>query len=822
MWHKMRRLARRAKRDQAGQSIVILAAAFVALLVIIGLAIDLGLMYIERIKLGRACDAAALAAAGDLPFEEYAARRAMQYLRENGYDPTNTEMIILGPSDASVQAILNSFGWTAPANPRGTITIDMESYEDPKMKKDKDNSADKIRVYGLVHVPMNFMRLIGFDTVPVEAQAIAENASNLDIMIVYDESGSMNDDTYCYRNNDKDSCFIQDANKDFPAGERLYLPYKTTIGDQLGPVMYDDREILVSEAEYFTYSSSYSEHPYWRAEYGPDAEHTFWMLQRVADSQASGYRWEKGDMRGAHLMHMPYRGDIDGHGTPTGNAPRLDYDFVIPDTAPAVDSNWYVWIRAQCGAFAPSGPRVDGCVLHWGIDGEWQRDESTEYADFGERENDLGATGARETGSNDNRWVWVRLGDLLASRGQTVRINLWGGGMGFRLDKVLLTRDATGPVTNRPNQIPDRAPLFIQETTPAWNEVQNSSYQTYYRDKRNGGPPDTNGRTIVDANGEPNWALLKCNPIYGMSVNVGKGCTVGEPPTGSCVDLDGNGVMDRYEICDNTVDDMFDDQQPVRAAKEAAKNFLKYLRAPYDQVGFIGYSTKFNQDVARELNCILTPARGLANMPSGDCVTGAWRPENSADGCPAGPDDAWIWCYDHRLGTGGYTGKRSGDETHGSVVRAIEDMKAAGWTNIADGMREAIETIGSGQGHAGRPSAIKVMILLTDGVANRYPKCEKTASNPDCQFTCIHESCQEPELYEDGGPPEDSVMYYAREAQRKNIVVYTIGLGMGADHDLLKAVADQTGGLYYFAPTADELNRIFQEIAQQIFLRLVG
>ena len=116
-----RRWTGRIARDQTGQSLLIIAGAFVGLLVIIGLAIDLGLMYIERIQLGRACDAAALAGAQELPFEDFAARRAIQYLRENGYDPTNTELIVLGPS-----AHLGDpgyLGWTAPANSRGTMAV---------------------------------------------------------------------------------------------------------------------------------------------------------------------------------------------------------------------------------------------------------------------------------------------------------------------------------------------------------------------------------------------------------------------------------------------------------------------------------------------------------------------------------------------------------------------------------------------------------------------------------------------------------------------------------------------------------------------------
>ena len=44
------------------------------------------------------------------------------------------------------------------------------------------------------------MVLIGFDKVPVQAHAMAENVlKRLDVAIVYDKSGSMNDDTYCFQ-----------------------------------------------------------------------------------------------------------------------------------------------------------------------------------------------------------------------------------------------------------------------------------------------------------------------------------------------------------------------------------------------------------------------------------------------------------------------------------------------------------------------------------------------------------------------------------------------------------------------------------------------
>jgi len=311
----------RITRGEAGQSLIIIAAAFLALLIIIGLAIDLGLMYVERIQLGRACDAAALAAAQELPFEDFAARRAIQYLRDNGYDPSNTELIVLGPSAGPGDP--GYLGWSAPPNSKGTITIDAERFEDDAAI-DPDNSADKILVYGRVNVPMNFMLLIGFRTVPVEAQAVAENVSNVDVSIVYDRSGSMEFDTRCY------GCFGPTSDP-YPQGRRLPLPYPTELCAETSEWWeeYDGYKIMAAEAEFFSYSTSYREHNYHREYYQYPG--TYWAVQRWPDSYASGFRSPyDNDHRGANMMHMPFA-MVDGHSSVNSAAPRLDYDFTIPD-----------------------------------------------------------------------------------------------------------------------------------------------------------------------------------------------------------------------------------------------------------------------------------------------------------------------------------------------------------------------------------------------------------------------------------------------------------------------------------------------------------
>ncbi|MHA1872857.1 MAG: vWA domain-containing protein [Candidatus Heimdallarchaeaceae archaeon] len=113
------------------------------------------------------------------------------------------------------------------------------------------------------------------------------------------------------------------------------------------------------------------------------------------------------------------------------------------------------------------------------------------------------------------------------------------------------------------------------------------------------------------------------------------------------------------------------------------------------------------------------------------------------------------------------------------VKQAIEEITASGTTAIDEGIYRANEELKEN----GRPGVPYVEILLTDG--NQMTE----------------------------GDPLDA----AQESADNNIVIYTIGLGDDADEDLLKNIANITNGKYYFAPTGDDLEDIYTQIAFQIF-----
>ncbi|MCD6554444.1 MAG: hypothetical protein J7M16_10585, partial [Anaerolineae bacterium] len=56
-----------ALRSEEGQSIIILTVAMIVFIALLGISLDLGIIFVRRVQLSRAVDAAALAAVVELP-----------------------------------------------------------------------------------------------------------------------------------------------------------------------------------------------------------------------------------------------------------------------------------------------------------------------------------------------------------------------------------------------------------------------------------------------------------------------------------------------------------------------------------------------------------------------------------------------------------------------------------------------------------------------------------------------------------------------------------------------------------------------------------
>jgi hypothetical protein len=296
--------------------------------------------------------------------------------------------------------------------------------------------------------------------------------------------------------------------------------------------------------------------------------------------------------------------------------------------------------------------------------------------------------------------VWLEQGDHT--------LHLWAGGAGFAVDRFIVSTD-------------------------------------YSLDSTERGLSPNNGRT--------GWACEPCDPRFGGRPG-GHEWSEDEPYYRPDCNVGGNP--------DQRQDAIYDDEQPIRNALEAAKHFVSRLNPRFDQVGYVRYSS--DAQVASELECL------------------------------------------RRLGASSCTPQVITD----TVLYQLDRTEARGGTNIADGIKQGIGVLSTIPPHYGRPGAAHVMILMTDGQANQYPdyECWQEDLWPDVGDTSIDRAA-------------DCVIHYAQEARDNAIVIYTISLGESADRELMAEVAELTGGYHRGADSREKLDEIFDELFERIFLRLI-
>ena len=111
---------------------------------------------------------------------------------------------------------------------------------------------------------------------------------------------------------------------------------------------------------------------------------------------------------------------------------------------------------------------------------------------------------------------------------------------------------------------------------------------------------------------------------------------------------------------------------------------------------------------------------------------------------------------------------------HDLLNSAIDRINSSGGTSLSAGISKAIDLFTDDS--YTRTDAYKYIVFLTDGSGSYNEK-------------------------------------YTLEAKDNNIIIYTIGLGSGVEEDVLKSIADGTGGKYYFASAANSLPDIYEEVS---------
>lgn len=128
---------------------------------------------------------------------------------------------------------------------------------------------------------------------------------------------------------------------------------------------------------------------------------------------------------------------------------------------------------------------------------------------------------------------------------------------------------------------------------------------------------------------------------------------------------------------------------------------------------------------------------------------------------------------------------------------AVDNIYPSGSTNIGDAIDDAHDDVLNGG--STRADALKIVVLLSDGVPNRC------AGGASCTST----------------EAADHARAQATQAAADGVVIYTIGLGANIDATLMQDLATIGNGAYVPSPTAGDLATTFDTIAALIKVRIL-
>ena len=162
----MRWLQRLTRRSETGQSIILLAIGFVALIAFIGITTDISLLFVRYSQLSRAVDSASIAAANQVRQDRTLASvrlAATQFIEFHGRNPVQIDVQMCE-------------------------TLPEDQREDDELCT--DDQAKLVRVTAITREPTVFMRVLGIDSFPLRVSAVSQTAA-LDVVLIIDVSESM-------------------------------------------------------------------------------------------------------------------------------------------------------------------------------------------------------------------------------------------------------------------------------------------------------------------------------------------------------------------------------------------------------------------------------------------------------------------------------------------------------------------------------------------------------------------------------------------------------------------------------------------------------
>jgi len=325
----------KALNTERGQSIVLIAVAFVGLIAFVGLTVDAGLLFIGYGHLRRAVDAAAISAATQFR-ENYTHAQiqnsANEYLRLNDVNIDNAYIEVHTCA-------------TDPSDPTLCTT--------PKRKL--------VRIVARNKVDFAFLPVIGLHSANITAEAVGEAAS-MDVVLVLDISESMTWDAACGDGDDDDGDGVID---DGPTAADPFRPWRVCTNATVGTPDFEPRNPIVCNADNTGDAIPGECHPFEEVKVAA-ANFADWVLNKpVAEEE---------DRLAIVVFSNGWEGSVDpGTGAVYGSGNRGTYVvggdwFVDGDDAVDAIENLQVY-------------QADPCPADWAVNGVHGTCNLTEPAD---------------------------------------------------------------------------------------------------------------------------------------------------------------------------------------------------------------------------------------------------------------------------------------------------------------------------------------------------------------------------------------------------------------------------------------------------------
>ncbi len=858
-------------KEQKGQSIIILAFSFIGLIAMMGLGLDLGLVYIEKTDMKRSIDAAALSAVDELPNEEEAALRAIAYLDSNGYrigtpeDPdgedglANSNVYFKGCLQDIKDYYSDTGTWCGSEGCGGGNTdqiIDSEEYypyiifdaNDDNAKNvfyintyDFDSTrscggsvgnapslgdANKIMITGTNRVDMNFMGLLGRPDVPVKDHAIAQNVDSIDAVVVLDRSGSMEFDPVCYgcwerkdRLDTTDPDYNANPGADYPANGVTYALGWDSGSSPEGHFADEDRvkacTTLYHDADQYLPD-------------GPQNIYNFNVNDTVYTGNGARNIIIEAEMYS--LNPAPVVAGLQEQGKGYWAMQRGEGNYSSECTSgnlngtPPCKPNFESQGTSIDGKGAhmthhPSITEYDGTVYGHTYTLQDAQNGNAPWLEYDFKfYNGAGWTG----GSAAHIWVRVHANRSVDYDYNSANPRFAGSGPYNRAYWGLV--EAAAPNTPIPGDV---MPSNVQQATDVnrnpisnWNNnwhwvylgsINHINLDTYYRLYFYAGSAGYSIDRIV---------ITDNNSASGNTASQ-DGAALGDARTAPVT------VSSAYRSACDFCNPLYAANITDPAAQctfhgTAANPDPTYPDAPDfslgDKVGNNALSPIFDEWE--------NPLRSSKEAIKGFMLNDQIKPKRDQVGfvyySTSGMKKTQLACKRAKQTQGIPCDPEDNAAAFSQVLNAVEMVRASGGTPTAYGMREGLEVLGlSGDSTIDMDcdgtynsscsrggGAQRVLILMTDGMPNSTSWGNGCSSSTAPPWSVNNSSYRCP-------------LYYAQQAARNGITVYVIGIGFGLDVNYLRKIAEYGNGKAYVNVSPGDLDRVFAEILSNIYIRLI-